>query len=166
VDHSEFGWATVRYYEADPLAADLDDEFIKKVEKEAQKEKEKRATKWRQEASNTATKHRRATWGDQPGPSSRQDNVLPMPPVWSGQMQNRPRVLGPCFWCETMGHLAASCTVKDKPYPFSQPVVCSAEVNIELFDSHECVGFTVVSAACQRGAKGHWLKILTVKANP
>ena len=32
----EFGWATVRYYKADPLASNTDDEkFIKKAEKEA-----------------------------------------------------------------------------------------------------------------------------------
>jgi len=67
-DHSEFGWATVKYYEADQLAADSDDEkLIKKAEKEAQK----KSAKLRQGGSNTATKYRHTAWGDQPGPSSR-----------------------------------------------------------------------------------------------
>ena len=41
-DRSEYGWATVKYYEDDPLAANSDDEkSIKKAEKEAQREIEK-----------------------------------------------------------------------------------------------------------------------------
>ena len=42
-NRSEFGWSTVRYYKADPFASDIDDEkSIKKAEKEAQREVEKK----------------------------------------------------------------------------------------------------------------------------
>lgn len=54
-DHSEYGWATVKYYEADPLASNSEDEkCIKKAEKEAQKDADKRASaKKRRGAANT-----------------------------------------------------------------------------------------------------------------
>ena len=71
-DHSEFGWATVRYYKADPLVSDSDDKkLIKKVEKEAQRRGKKKVAKRRRGTSNAAAKRRRAGWSDQPGPSSR-----------------------------------------------------------------------------------------------
>ena len=44
-DRSEYGWATIKYYEADPLAANSDDEkSIKKAEKEGQRDGEKKAS--------------------------------------------------------------------------------------------------------------------------
>ena len=37
-DHSEFGWATVEFYESHPLASDADDEkWLEKAEKEAER---------------------------------------------------------------------------------------------------------------------------------
>ena len=50
--------------------------------------------------------------------------------------QGRPRVLGPCFRCGAFGHLVATCTAKEKPYPFCQPVVSSAEPVIGLCESN------------------------------
>ena len=68
-DHSEFGWATIKHYEANQLTSDLDDKkLIKKAGKEAQKEAEKRIVKLRQGTSNTAAKYRWTVWSDQPRP--------------------------------------------------------------------------------------------------
>ena len=54
-DRSEFGWSTVRYYEADPLASDLDDEkSIKKAEKETQRDVEKKMAARKRRACRTA----------------------------------------------------------------------------------------------------------------
>ena len=44
-DQSEYSWATIKYYEGDPLAANSDNEkSIKKVEKEAQRDAEKKVS--------------------------------------------------------------------------------------------------------------------------
>ena len=147
-DRSEFGWATVRYYEADPLASNSDNEKrIKKAEKEAQKEVEKKVAKWRRGTSNTAAKHRRAGWSDQPGPSSRRDTV---PPLLLGQAQSAGTL--PSVW-----GFRSSCSKlhsEGQAVSFSQPVVSNAEVNVELSGSHKGVDrVTVVSAACQRANK-------------
>ena len=72
---------------------------------------------------------------DQPGPSSRRD--VGQTPATS--YQNRPRMLGPCFRCGVFGHLAASCTAKERPYPFCQPAVSSAEPAHRLLESNTSV---------------------------
>ena len=61
------------------------------------------------------------------------------------QRQIRPKVLGPCFTCGAFGHLAASCPLKGKQYPFGQPVVSSAEVTSVLSEYSEL-------SMCVRGA--------------
>ena len=127
-DLSEFGWSTVRYYEANPLALDSDDEkSIEKAEKEAQREAEKEAQ--REAEKNMAAKKKKGSSNsdyrcrqvspypsNQPRPSHRRDAgqppVVPIP-------QSRPRVLGPCFHCGAFGHLAATCPSKEKLYPFA-----------------------------------------------
>ena len=45
-DRSEFGWATVNYYQDDPLASDSEDEkSLNRAEKEARKDAERAASK-------------------------------------------------------------------------------------------------------------------------
>ena len=48
------------------------------------------------------------------------------------QRLNRPKVI-----CGEFGHLAASCPLKGKQYPFGQPVVSSAEVTGVISESCE-----------------------------
>ena len=70
-DRSEFGWATVHYYQDDPLASDSEDEKnLNRVEKEARKEAERLASK-RQRGGASGSKRRRAQyqWNEPPGPS-------------------------------------------------------------------------------------------------
>ena len=79
----------VKYYEDDPLAADLDDEkCIKKAEKEAQREAEKKAVVKRRKgsASNNYRRQRTAPYStEQPGPSLRRDTgQAPIVPPPSG----------------------------------------------------------------------------------
>ena len=155
-DRSEYGWATVKYYEDDPLAADSDDEkCIKKTEKEAQREVEKKATaKRRRGSASNIYRRPRVTPhpSEQSGPSSQRDarHAPAVPPS-----QGRPRVLGPCFRCGAFGHLVATCTAKEKPYPFCQPVVSSAEPVIGLCESNTgVVKVADMSAEHQRGVDG------------
>ena len=59
-DQSEFGWSTVKYYEADPLASNSDDEkSIKKAEKEALRVVEKKMARKKKGPSNSGYKCRR-----------------------------------------------------------------------------------------------------------
>ena len=47
-DRSEFGWATVKYYQSDPLASDSNDEKdLGRAEKEARRDTERQAGKRR-----------------------------------------------------------------------------------------------------------------------
>ena len=158
-DRSEFGWSTVRYYEADPLASDSDGEkLIKKAEKEAQREVEKKmAAKRKKGTANSGYRRRRVSPypSDQPGPSYRRDvgqpPAVPIPQI-------RPRVLGPCFRCGAFGHLAATCPSKEKLYPFCQPMVSSAEPVHEWFDSKTSVNKVAeMSAEYQEGVDGHMI---------
>ena len=104
-DWSEFGRSTVKYYKADPLASDSDDEkSIKKAEKEALREVEKKMARKKKGPSNSGYRRRRISPypSNQPGPSYRgdvrQQLAVPIP-------QDRPRVLGTCFRCGAFGHL-------------------------------------------------------------
>ena len=137
-DRLEYGWSTVKYYEADPLASDSDDEkCIKKAEKEAQREIEKKVASRKKGTSNGSYKYRRASPypNDKPGPSHRRDmGQMPTAPP----SQARPRVLGSCLRCGAFGHLAATCPAKEKPYSFYQPVVSSAEL-VGWINSNTCV---------------------------
>ena len=152
-DRSEYGWATVKYYEDDPLAADSDDEkCIKKAEKEAQREAEKKAVVKRRKgsASNNYRRPRTAPYpNEQPRPSLRRDTgqapIVPPP-------QGRQRVLGPCFRCGAFGHLVATCPAKEKLYPFCQPVVSSAEPVLGLCESNPSVVKVADTAAEQQTA--------------
>ena len=158
-DRSEYSWATIKYYEGDPLAANSDDEkSIKKVEKEAQRDAEKKASlKKRKSSANANYRRRRASPypSDQPGPSFRRDTgqMPALPPS-----QGRPRVLGPCWHCGAFGHLAVTCTAKEKLYPFCQPVVSSAEPAPVLFESNvsvdEAIDMSDMSAEGQKGVNG------------
>ena len=123
-DSSDYGWSTVQLYDAHSLAADSEDEKrLKKAEREAE-----RLANKRHKGGNYTAKKRR-NWGD--GLSSRRE---PQATSASGgstqvhQTQSRPQVVGPCYRCAAWGHLAASCTAKEKVYPFCQPVVSKAEV--------------------------------------
>ena len=74
--------------------------------------------------------------------------------------QGRPRVLGPCFWCGAFGHLVATCTAKERSYPFCQPVVSSAEQVFELYESNTgVVKVANMSAEHQRGVDGPTIRI-------
>ena len=152
-DRSEYGWATVKYYEDDPLAADSDDEkCIKKAEKKAQREVEKKVTAKRRRgsASNTYRRPRITPYpSEQSGSSSRRDvGQAPAVPL----SQGIPRVLGPYFRCGAFGHLVATCTAKEKLYPFCQPVVSSAEPVLGLYESNTgVVKVADMSAEHQRG---------------
>ena len=149
-DRSEYGWATVKYYEDDPLAANSDNEkSIKKAEKEAQREIEKKVSAKKRKAFTTYRWPRVNPYPtEQPGPSSRRD--VGQTPATS--YQNRPRMLGPCFRCGAFGHLAASCTAKERLYPFCQPVVSSAEPAHRLLESNtSVVKVADLSAIFKRG---------------
>ena len=170
-DRSEFGWSTVRYYETNPLASDSDDEkSIKMAEKEAQREAEKKtAARKKKGASNRGYRPRHLSRypSDQPGPSYRRDAgqppAVPIP-------QSRPRVLGPCFRCGAFGHLAATCSSKEKLYPFCQPVVSSAEPVHEWFDSKTSVNKVAdMSAEYQESVDGSMIRssnLVTCKGQP
>ena len=143
------------------MAADSDDEkCIKKAEKEAQREVEKKATAKRRRgsASNSYRRPRVNPYpSEQSGPSSRRNmGQAPVVPP----SQGRPRLLGPCFRCGAFGHLVATCTAKEKSYPFYQPAVSSAEPALGL-----CVSNTSVvkvadkSAEHQRNVDGPTLRI-------
>ena len=93
-DRSEYGWATVKYYEDDPLAANSDDEkCIKKAEKEAQREVEKKANAKKRKTSTTNAyrRPRISPYQSEPsGPSLRRDvGQAPAMPSYQG----RPRML-------------------------------------------------------------------------
>ena len=61
-------------------------------------------------------------------------------------------MLGPCFRCGAFGQLAASCTAKERLYPFCQPVVSSAEPAHRLLESNtSVVKVAVLSANFKRG---------------
>ena len=155
-DRSEYGWATVKYYEDDPLAANSDDEkCIKKAEKEAQREVEKKANAKKRKTSTTNAyrRPRVSPYQSEPsGPSPRRDvGQAPAMPSYQG----RPRMLGPCFRCGAFGHLVATCTAKEKPYPFCQPVVSSAEPALGLLESNTTVVKVAdLSAEYQKGVDG------------
>ena len=69
--------------------------------------------------------------------------------------QGRPRVLGLCWCCGAYGHLAVTCTAKEKLYPFCQPVVSSAEPAPVLFASNVSVDEAIdMSAEGQKGVNG------------
>ena len=84
-DRSEFGWATVRHYEADPLASDSDDEkLLLRAEKEARRNAEKaeaNGKRWRGGSSWINSRKRRANaqpyagW-DTTGPSYRREGQV------------------------------------------------------------------------------------------
>ena len=158
-DHSEYGWATVKYYEDDPLAANSDDEkSIKKVEKEAQREIEKKVSVKKRKAFTTYRRPRVNLYPtEQPGPSSRRD--VGQTPATS--YQNRPRMLGPCFRYGAFGHLAASCTAKERPYSFCQPVVSSAEPAHRLLETNTSVvkGAVLSANFKQKGVDKSMIKI-------
>ena len=50
----------------------------------------------------------------------------------------KPKTLGPCFQYGAYGHIARFCNVPRRPYPFTQPVVSSAEEWPPAASSVEC----------------------------
>ena len=138
VDHSRFGWGTVRNYQSDPLADD--EKQLRHSEKEAEhefKEFEEANKQWRSGGREGWRQwpYPYSFWDpqwDTAGPSSRTcrnitytTSAIDVPHTSEADQAKSP---GPCFTCGAFGHLAASCPLKGKQYPFGQPVVSSAEV--------------------------------------
>jgi len=77
-DHSEFGWATVKFYQSDPLASDSEDEKgLGRVEKEARKEAERQSAKHRKGKQLASVKRPRpqSSWPDQGADASAQETA-------------------------------------------------------------------------------------------
>ena len=149
-DRSDFGWSTVEHYDSHPLADNSDDE--KRLEK-AEKEAERAANK-RKRGGGAGAKRKRS-WNDTGGPSARREpqpvqTVAPPPLLPQGQY--KPRVLGPCFSCGAFGHLAKTCP-KKAMYPFSQPVVSSAEVSCCVTESAKSQSVDSVDGICVDSTK-------------
>jgi len=112
-DHLELGWATVEFYQGDPLASDSDDEKDPgRAEKEARKEVERQSAK-RRKGKQSAMKRPRpqSSWPDQGAGASAQEtapgvNSVMVWPRLSRMISGPP---GPCWRCSAYGHLAASC---------------------------------------------------------
>ena len=143
-DHSEFGWATVEFYESHPLASDADDE--KRLEK-AEKEAERAANKRRRGGgSGSKRKCGYVATGPQSSRPSREPQVAaPLPLLPQAPVRPRVAVLGPCFSCGQFGHLAKTCPKKNV-YPLNKPVVSKAEVQkpIDVCLSNRCDQVTAV----------------------
>ena len=118
-DRSELGWNVVAAYESDELADDLEDEKrLFKAEKEAER---KQLQKRKRKQNSTTGAKKRAT----------EASGSEMPPGRGGSMgsrpaPSRPRLIGPCWRCGELGHLAISCTKQRPVYPFDQPQVSEA----------------------------------------
>ena len=138
VDPLEYSWSTVKYYEADLLASNSDDEkCIKKAEKEAQREIAKRWPQGRRKAHPTAAidagglAHTRATSLGQVT-----DGIL------GRCQQHHPHKPGQgCSGPVSGLGLLVIWQLPAQPrrnYPFYQPVVSSAEL-VGWFNSNTCV---------------------------
>ena len=152
-DRSEFGWATVHYYQDDPLASDSEDEkSLNRAEKEVRKDAERVANKRHQGGGNASASKRRRTqyqWSDA-GPGSSlgggKDVYTPAPPAAMPQRQKVPQELGPCWRCRRLGHIAVNCTTQFRPYPFFQPGVSSAEASQPAVESAVAVSVKCVDS--------------------
>ena len=99
-DRSEYGWATVKHYQDDPLASDSEDEKnLGRAEKEARKDAERQASKRQRGKQVTASKRPRRGQGfDQPGTSASEPPATSsgaMPPARHPRAVPGP--LGPCW---------------------------------------------------------------------
>jgi len=105
-DRSEFGWATVKYYQSNPLASDSNDEKdLGRAEKDAWRDAERQAGKRRCARQPVTSKRpRRSQWSEQ-GTSTNGEGAPVMRPV-----RQAPASSGPCWRCGAYGHLATSCT--------------------------------------------------------
>ena len=151
-DRSDYGWATVEHYDSHPLADNSDDE--KRLDK-AEKEAERAAGKGR--CGGGAGTKRRRPWSDIGGPSGRREPQPACNPdsgttPSSASGQSRPWVLGLCFNCGGIGHLAKTCP-KRSLYPLDQPVVSSAEVSHVVAESVLSQGVKSADGTCVNDSK-------------
>ena len=175
-DRSEHGWGTVAHYQEDPLASSPEDEKeIERAETKAEKDVKKET-----ERANKASYKRRGgdgrkrrfqpypQWNDHQAFNSngyfdRREQWGPPPANMVPQRPNRFRVVGPCFQCGGYGHIAKFCSVTNRPYPFSQSVVSSAEVCepspglAELSLSHRNVDGIVASKITHSVCVNEWV---------
>ena len=83
-DRSEFGWATVKYYQSDPLASDSEDEKdLGRAEKEARKDTERQSAKRRRSKQPAISKRPRRLnqWHDQGANAGSVEVTTPNPGV-------------------------------------------------------------------------------------